>query len=137
MDFLKHIYVSVTNEGAYNAIHDWKSFFYEFCLVDCDFWKETSINHNNTRSNKSGVYMINNIYIGKSNNIYNRIKQHIGSAINTRHYNLMLQDSICDCLFYGKNIDLKILSNDTKDESRLIREYQKQLVNQHANIYEK
>lgn len=64
----------------------------------------------------SGVYVINESYVGSSCDIYNRVIKHIRESINGSHKNIKLRMSIMDTLLLGKKIKLRILSKNPYDE---------------------
>jgi hypothetical protein len=64
----------------------------------------------------SGVYIINDSYIGSSCDIYNRIIKHVRESINGSHKNVKLRMSIMDKILLGNKISLKILSKNPYDE---------------------
>lgn len=85
-----------------------------------------------------GVYMLNNFYIGKSDNIRSRIKQHIIRSLKGNHYNMDLQERIVRCITL-QSLPFDIISRDPNDEIGLISKYKSlgyPLVNKPA-IYER
>jgi hypothetical protein len=71
--------------------------------------------------NQSGVYLIDDVYVGVSNCIENRIRTHISSAINIgeKCKNKQLKLYLRKKILSGKKISVKVLSNkDTFDEER-------------------
>ncbi len=71
----------------------------------------------------SGVYMIGDFYIGRSNNIRARLMSHLRSAINNRHPNKEVESKIISRLLKRKVIPMWVLSDNDKDECKLIGYY--------------
>jgi len=71
----------------------------------------------------SGVYMINDFYIGSTSNIKGRIAFHILDLQKATNINVRKNKLIKGILDSGSRLIVKMLSSDRADEERLIREY--------------
>lgn len=69
---------------------------------------------------KQGVYVIDNVYVGKSVHIKDRIKTHIQQAINDEHINKDLGKYIKERLFNGKTLTVQWFLGDATRENEAI-----------------
>jgi len=74
------------------------------------------VQHNNV------VYMINDFYIGKTKNLYNRILSHLEEAVNDTGGNFEKNKKIIDIIAKGK-LKVSILSDNPNLEMDFIKEY--------------
>ena len=73
-----------------------------------DFWHQISFKPEiNTRIERQGIYIIDNVYVGKSIHILNRIKQHVQLAINNKHVNKRLESYIKEKLFNERGLHVR------------------------------
>lgn len=71
------------------------------------FWHLITFNPQFTdRYKKEGIYILDNVYVGKSVHVLNRIKQHVQSAINDSHVNKNLGNYIKSKLFAGESFNV-------------------------------
>lgn len=80
----------------------------------------------NVINEKEGVYLMNDFYIGRSVNIYRRIKEHISSAIRGVSTNKDLEKSIISCFREQTGIHIKLIDKCMKNESYWIQSLQKE-----------
>jgi hypothetical protein len=73
-----------------------------------EFWHQVSFNPQiKTRFKREGIYIIDEIYVGRSIHILNRIKQHVQQAVTHRHSNKKLGDYIKKSLTSGDNLNVQ------------------------------
>jgi hypothetical protein len=74
-----------------------------------------------------GVYMIDDVYIGRSGNIKNRITSHIMEAfeITTSKTNNTKKSEYILQVLQNRKLNVKLLSTKQEDEYKLINEYSK------------
>jgi len=70
----------------------------------------------------SGVYMIDDVYVGESIHIRKRIRSHILDTLNNRHTNSSLQDYLKWRLLSGNKIKVMLLSTNQNKERQAIKE---------------
>lgn len=107
-------------EKGINRIHDWEYVFSYF--FGCNSKKEMR-----EKYSCSGVYFLNGMYIGRANNIKDRVKRHIIDAINSKHNNHILSKNIQRRLLFGEPMELMIISDNEEDEFDLINKIGKNI----------
>lgn len=102
------------------------------------------VNNVETIDNIEGCYMIEDFYIGRSQNILNRICGHLDETFRLYLYydktnNHQKCKSILNILETGDKLNVKVLSNNQEDERRLIIKYAEEtnLTNKVFNKYNK
>lgn len=93
----------------FNRVVDWKVFFMDFMGIDDSYFKGDG-------GELGGVYKIDDVYIGQSFNIRNRLKKHISNSINGRHNNKKLMYYIMNKISMGEKFNFEILSRNIRDE---------------------
>jgi hypothetical protein len=72
-----------------------------------------------------GVYLIDDVYIGMSCDIYTRIIGHLYNSLKGTHGNKLLSDYIKNKVKNNNKINVEIISKDRYDERFLVNEYLK------------
>jgi len=125
MNYIKSIYA---NDKKITPI--WSMEFVKFNILYGHIEKYATLNNNSDNLlvdsiDVECVYMINDFYIGRTNNLMNRIMTHITDALelnieNANVEKIKLSRALLDA---GLKFNFTILSTNQKDEKRLICEY--------------
>jgi hypothetical protein len=97
-------------------------------------YKIEYIGYPKTHKKVSGVYLIDDVYVGASKHNRLRIISHCNNSCNNNHNNLELSDYLKIKIFFNQPIKIYFLDNDIYKEGKYI-ELLKPIFNKTFNSY--
>lgn len=102
---------TLDSSGYFTPDDNWNKFLNYFFQIDF------------TKKRYSGIYLIDNFYIGKTQNLRIRLKCHIQTCFNGHHFNNALRQHINDCIKISQPMPVKIIDTNTSNERYHIKKY--------------